>query len=98
MHALVGVWTAAPGRIDGEGAPDPLMPTACALPGFVEGYWTLDAETGKLHSFIVFEDEPAVWRLKTAIEGRSGDQARAGLSYDRLSVVEVRARTSREVS
>jgi hypothetical protein len=98
MHALVGVWTAAPGRIDGKGAPDPLMPTAGALPSFVEGFWTVDAETGKLHSFIVFEDESAVRRLKEAIEGRSGDQARAGLSYDRLSVVEVRARTSREVS
>lgn len=98
MHALVGVWTAAPGRIDGGGGADPVMPTAGSLSGFVEGYWMVDTETGKLHSFVVFEDESGVRQLKEAIERRSGAQARAGLSYDRLSVVEVSARTSKEAS
>ena len=96
MHALVGVWTAAPGRTDAQQTGDPLIPTVSKLPGFVQGYWTVDAETGKLHCFIVFDDEDEVRQLKGAIEGESQAQAQSGLSYDRLSIVEVKASASRQ--
>ena len=62
-----------------------------SVPGFVHGYWTEDAETGKLHSFIVFGDEAGARFLKGVVEGNSQAQARVGISYDSLSIVEVKA-------
>ncbi len=91
MHALVGVWSLAPGGGDGLDSHARLGAAITHLPGFVQAFWSLDAETGKVHSFDVFEDEGAVLRLRDLLEAKSGAQARAGLSYDRLSIVEVKA-------
>lgn len=97
MHALVGVWTLGQGR---AGDADGIVPRPPIeqLPGLVETFWAADAETGKMHSFDVFSDEQGARRLKGMIETCSQVQARAGLSYDRLSIVEVKAWTSREAA
>jgi hypothetical protein len=91
MHALVGVWSLAIRR-----EPRPIVasypsPGRRRLPGLLQSFWALDAETGKMHSFDLFEDEDAVRGLKSLLEASSADHARTGLSYDRLSIVEVKA-------
>ena len=98
MHALVGVWSAAPGMADTQRQEldTKIVPMVRSLPGFVQGYWTEDAETGRLHSFIVFDDEAGARFLKGVVEGNSQAQARVGISYDSLSVVEVKASASRK--
>jgi len=98
MHALVGVWSAARGTADThrQELEARIVPMVRSLPGFVHGYWSEDAETGKLHSFIVFDDEAGARLLKGVVEGNSRAQARVGISYDSLSIVEVKASTDRE--
>ena len=93
MHALVGVWSAARGLTDTQQQEmeTKIISMVRSLPGFVHGYWTEDAETGKLHSFIVFDDEAGARFLKGVVEGNSQAQARVGISYDSLSIVEVKA-------
>jgi hypothetical protein len=97
MYALVGVWTT--GRSleseDQEELEARIVPLVRSLPGFVQGYWTVDEQTGKLHSFIVFDAENNVRRLKDLVEGDSQARARAGISYDSLSVVAVQASAAR---
>lgn len=98
MHALVGVWSAARGMADThrQELETKIVPMVRSLPGFVHGYWTEDAETGKLHTFIVFDDEAGARFLKGVVEGNSQAQARVGISYDSLSIVEVKASTDRQ--
>jgi len=72
------------------------VPMVRSLPGFVHGYWTEDAETGRLHSFIVFDDEAGARFLKGVVEGNSQAHERVGISYDSLSIVEVKASASRQ--
>ena len=98
MHALVGVWSAARGTAEThrQELETKIVPMVRSVPGFVQGYWTEDAETGKLHSFIVFDDEAGARILKGVVEGNSQAQARVGISYDSLSIVEVKASTDRE--
>ena len=97
MHALVGVWSAARGMADAQRQEleTKIVPMVRSLAGFVYGYWTEDAETGKLHSFIVFDDEAGARSLKGVVEGNSQAQARVGISYDSLSIVEIKASASR---
>ncbi len=82
MHALVAVWSAAQEMADShrQELDTRIVPMVRSLPGFVRGYWTEDAETGKLHSFIVFDDEAAARFLKRVVEGSS----RAGEGRDQL--------------
>ena len=98
MHALVGVWSAARGMADTQRQEldTKIVPMVRSLPGFVHGYWTEDAETGKLHSFIVFDNEAGARFLKGVVEGNSQAQARVGISYDSLSIVEVKASAYRQ--
>jgi len=97
MHALVGVWSAARGMEDPQrqALDARIVSMARSLPGFVQGYWTEDAETGKLHSFIVFDEESGARLLKGIVEGNSQAQARVGISYDSLSIAEVKVSASR---
>ena len=99
MHALVGVWSAARGMADTQQQEldTKIVPLVRRLPGFVDGYWTEDAETGKLHSFVVFDDEAGARFFKGVVEGSSQAQARVGISYDSLSIVEVKARAGRHL-
>jgi hypothetical protein len=93
MYALVGVWTTA-GPLESkhqEELETRIVPLVRELPGFVQGYWTADEQTGKLHSFIVFDEKDDVRRLKDVVESDSQPQARAGISYDSLSIVTVQA-------
>ncbi len=98
MHALIAVWSAAREMADShrQELDTKIVPMVRSLPGFVHGYWTEDAETGKLHSFIVFDDEAGARFLKGVVEGNSQAQARVGISYDSLSIVEVKASASRQ--
>jgi hypothetical protein len=97
MYALVGVWTTAkpPESEQQEELETRIVPLVRSLPGFVQGYWTVDEQTGKLHSFIVFDAEDGVRRLKDVVESDSPAQARAGISYDSLSIVAVQASAAR---
>jgi hypothetical protein len=97
MYALVGVWTTA-GPLESEHQEEletRIVPLVRNLPGFVQGYWTADEQTGKLHSFIVFDEENGVRRLKDVVESDSQAQARAGISYESLSIVTVQASAAR---
>jgi hypothetical protein len=87
---LVGVWTAAPAHTARQRR-HALTFDVPTVPGFVQGFWSADAETGKLHSFIVFDHEEGARRCKATLESSIRAQAVAGLTYDRLSVVEVTA-------
>jgi len=93
MHALVGVWSAALGMEDAlwQELNTRIVPMVQSLPGFLHGYWSEDAETGKLHSFVIFDDEAGARSLKGVAEGNSQAQARVGISYDSLSIVEIKA-------
>ena len=97
MYALVGVWTTAkPLETEQQDELETrIVPLVRSLPGFVQGYWSVDEQTGKLHSFIVFDAENDVRRLKDVVEGDSQAQARAGISYDSLSIVAVQASAAR---
>jgi hypothetical protein len=90
LHALVGVWTATP-AYTGRARRHALTLDVPTLPGFVQGYWSADAETGKVHSFILFDHEEGARRCKATLESSIREHALAGLTYDRLSVVEVTA-------
>jgi hypothetical protein len=97
MYALVGVWTTAK-PLESEQQEEletRVVPLVRSLPGFVQGYWAVDEQTGKLHSFIVFDAEDGVRRLKDVVENDSPAQARAGISYDSLSIVAVQASAAR---
>ena len=95
MYALVGIWTCAQGRTAGGHSLRDLDPSISQIAGFVKSFWAADPETGKIHSFDVYWDEEGARRLKAVIEAGSPIQARSGLSYDRLSVVVVKAWTQR---
>jgi hypothetical protein len=97
MYALVGVWTTArPFESEQqEELETRIVPLVQSLPGFVQGYWTVDEQTGKLHSFIVFDAENNARGLKDVVEGDSQAQAKAGISYDSLSIVAVQASAAR---
>jgi hypothetical protein len=98
MYALVGVWTTTGplGSEHQEELETRIVPLVRNLPDFVQGYWTADQQTGKLHSFIVFEEEGGVRGLKDVVESDSQAQARAGISYDSLSIVTVEASAAKE--
>lgn len=74
----MAVWSAAREMADShrQELDTRIVPMVRSLPGFVHGYWTEDAETGKLHSFIVFDDEAGARFFKGVVEGNSQAQAR----------------------
>ena len=90
MHAVVGVWTIAEDRRESqERALRNVVPCVTAQPGFVAGYWMLDAETGKSHTTILLDSEESARRFKALLLSNARAHARAGVTSDYLTVVDV---------
>jgi hypothetical protein len=96
MHAVVGVWTIADDRRESqERALRDVVPCVTAQPGFVAGYWMLDAETGKSYTTIQLDSEESARQFQALLLSNARAHARAGVTSDYLIVVDVVANADR---
>ena len=91
MYAVVGVWSMDESRHEEQqrALHERIVPLTEEQPGFVSGYWMRDAETGKSHTAVVFDDEASAAGFKKFVEGRSQEAAAAGVTADFFALVEV---------
>jgi hypothetical protein len=100
MHPLVGVWTAAAGR--GDVQPQslhdryPSRLASCPGSSTATGPPTPRPASCIASSSLTMRSRCA--RFKAAVEGNSRAQARVGISYDSLSIVEIKTSASRAES
>ncbi|MEU6141607.1 YdhR family protein [Streptomyces sp. NPDC047081] len=91
MYAVVGVWSMDESRHEEQQRTlhEQIVPLTRKQPGFVTGYWMRDAETGKSHTAMVFDDEQSAGAFKRFVESRSREAAMAGVTADFFALVEV---------
>jgi hypothetical protein len=97
MYAVVGSWTMDAGRTAEQRLVlhERIVPSARQVPGFVSGYWTSAAESGRSYSFILFDSEEAARGFKKSVEGNTENQVRVGIGRNELMVVEIVAQAGR---
>ncbi|MFF5233410.1 hypothetical protein [Dactylosporangium sp. NPDC000521] len=93
MHAVVGIWSADENRRTEQDweLRTAVVPGTAAQPGFLDGYWMRDAETGKVHTVAVFDTEPHARAFKDYVAQATQAAARVGMTIDILAMVEVSA-------
>jgi hypothetical protein len=93
MHAVVGIWSVDESRREEQerALRADVVPATAEQPGFVNGYWMRDAETGKVHTLSVFDTEPHARAYKDHVTRSSRSAARIGLTADVVAMVEVAA-------
>lgn len=93
MHAVVGIWSADESRRpeQQQALRADVVPGTAAQPGFVNGYWMRDAETGRMHTVAVFDTEPHARAYKDYVAQSTQRAARIGVTVDVLAMVEVLA-------
>ena len=59
MYAVLGVWAADPAKADQQydGLRNEVIPLVRDLPGFVQGLWMGDDDTGRSHTNLIFDTE-----------------------------------------
>jgi hypothetical protein len=93
MHAIVSIWSADESRrAEQERAlRTEVLPGTTALPGFAGGYWMRDAETGKVHTLVIFDTQSHALAYKEHVLRNARAAARVGVTADIVAVVEVSA-------
>jgi hypothetical protein len=73
MYALVGVWNLDPARHQEQdrNLQELIIPSARSHPGFLAGYWMRDPKSGKGHSTILLDNEPAAQAFKEIVLGNT---------------------------
>jgi hypothetical protein len=98
MYAVVGIWNIDPSlreKQDQGRLHELVIPSTRHHPGFLVGYWMRDPQSGKGHSTIVLDSEQSAQAFKETVLGNSQNQARAGITTDSLTIVEILAQAHR---
>ena len=88
MHALVMTVSIAPGHFESahENLQSQVIPRVKQMPGFVRGYWTINAGHERGTSLVVFDTEQ---NAQTAVTGTRNGPMPPGVTIVNAEVAEV---------
>ena len=66
-----------------------IVPSVCALPGFVQGVWARSTDGKRSYNTMVFEDRHSADALVAQIENNKPHSAAAGVHLQSLEILDV---------